>query len=169
MKQKGFTLLELCISLLVIFILYGVLSFYLGRLAESSERAAVYGVLGQLQQQISLKLARYYIAGTPHEAEAMINQNPFTWMPETLANYGGEISDANEVKEGFWYFDPTERQMVYFLQRNEFLRVEELPSKELKFMLKLTGVSADNIGSTHSYGVKIDPVKPFTWDFKSSY
>ena len=169
-KQKGFTLFELVISLLVIFILYGVLSFHLGRIAESSERAAVYGVLGQIQQQVNLKLASFYIAGTQNKVSSLVDENPFTWVQPTLKSYAGEVSaNETELQAGFWYFDLSNKQMVYRVQRNEFLKVDGEQGNELKFMLKLTRADADTQNKTRNFGVKIVPVKQFTWEIKSSF
>lgn len=62
--EQGFGLLELAVSLLLVAVLYGVLATSLSKTAEQAERAAMYGMLGQLQQQLNLKLAQYYIAGS---------------------------------------------------------------------------------------------------------
>ncbi|WP_372739725.1 prepilin-type N-terminal cleavage/methylation domain-containing protein [Neptunomonas sp.] len=165
-KDKGFTLLELVVSLLLILILYGVLSTRLGSVAESAERAAMYGVLGQIQQQINLRLASFYIEGSPHKAKNLLTQNPFSWISPTAKHYGGEIQAAADQTRlaGRWYFDSVSRELVYRVQRNNNLKIQGDDQRNLRFVLKLNGNAADNQQNKAVYSIKIQAVKPFVWD-----
>ncbi|BBB31510.1 type II secretion system protein [Neptunomonas japonica] len=164
-RQKGFTLLELVISMLVIVILYGVLSTRLGRVAESAERAAVYGVLGQVRQQLNLRLAKFYIDGSPSKAKALINENPFSWISPPPSQYAGEVNDVAEVLvKGRWYFDTATKQLVYRVKRNNKLKIEGGEQRNLKFVLKLSGNAADTQQKRAVYSIKIQTVRPFVWN-----
>ncbi|WP_028470099.1 type II secretion system protein [Neptunomonas japonica] len=163
--QKGFTLLELVISVLVIAILYGVLSTRLGRVAESAERAAVYGVLGQVRQQLNLRLAKFYIDGSSDKAKALINENPFSWISPPPSQYAGEVSDATEVLiKGRWYFDRVTKQLIYRVKRNNNIKIEGGEQRNLRFVLKLNGKAADTQQKSAVYSIKIQAVKPFVWN-----
>lgn len=165
-KDKGFTLLELVVSLLVIVILYGVLSVRLGGVAESAERAAMYGMLGQIQQQINLRLASFYIEGSPQKAKNLLTENPFSWISPTAKQYAGEIGYEPDQKllEGRWYYDSSSKQLIYRVQRNKHLKIESDEQRNLKFVLKLNGNAADNQKQGAVYSIKIQSVTPFVWD-----
>ena len=166
--QKGFTLLELTISLLVMVIMYGVLSTRLANVAESAERAAVYGMLGQIRQQVNLRLAKFYMEGAPGKARALINENPFSWISPPSKQYAGEIDDASEgLIEGQWYFERTAKQLIYRVQRNNKLKIEGKQQRNLRFVLKLNGNAADDQRKRAAYSIKIQPVRPFVWDIET--
>ena len=165
-KAKGFTLLELVVSLLVIVILYGVLSVRLGALAESAERAAMYGVLGQVQQQINLRLAKFYIEGAPHKAKQLLTVNPFSWIAPLPRLYAGEVENSSDkaLVAGRWYFDKPNRQLIYRVKRNNNIKIEGISYRNLRFVLKLNGRSADNVEQGAVYSIKIQTVTPFEWN-----
>ena len=161
-KQKGFTLLELVICLLVVAILYGVLAGRLNRIAESAERAAVYGMLGQVRQQINLRLAKFYIEGSPGKAKDLLHENPFEWISPLPKQYDGEVKET--LIEGRWYFDQALNQLVYRVQRNKNLKIEGENQRNLRFVLKLNGRSADNQKNGAVYSITIQAVRPFDWN-----
>lgn len=166
-KNKGFTLVELVVSLLVIVILYGVLSVRLGRIAESAERAAMYGMLGQIQQQINLQLTSFYIQGTPDKVKDLLKENPFSWVSPSAKKYAGEIeghADQKLLLEGHWYYDRGSRQLIYRVQRNNNLKIEGGGYKNLRFVLKLNSNAADNAKQGAVYSIKIQAVTPFEWN-----
>ncbi len=172
-KDKGFTLLELVISLMVITILYAVLSTRLGTVAESAERAAMYGMLGQVQQQINLQLASFYIQGSPDKANSLLNENPFSRISSSKVfsspkQYAGEIDGGADpvLAEGRWYYDRRSKQLVYRVQRNKHLKIEGAEQRNLRFVLKLNGDAADNQSKSAVYSIKIQAVKPFVWDIE---
>jgi prepilin-type N-terminal cleavage/methylation domain-containing protein len=163
--QKGFTLLELVISLLVMVILYGVLSTRLANVAESAERAAVYGMLGQVRQQVNLRLAKFYIEGAPGKARALINENPFSWISPPSKQYAGEIDNvADALIEGQWYFERTTKELIYRVKRNNNIKIEGEQQRNLRFVLKLNGNAADDQHKRAVYSIKIQSVNPFVWD-----
>ncbi len=170
-NNRGFTLLELVISLLVIVILYGVLSVYLGRIAESAERAAVQGMLGQLQAQINIRMTKFYIEGRPEKANALLLENPFDWIPSQAKLYAGEINknvNSRVLEKGFWYFDSDANELIYKTRRNTYLKVGEGDGSELRFVLKLNHAMADNPANGANYNVSVAPLWPYTWKIKAS-
>lgn len=167
-EQRGFTLLELVISFLVITILYGVMSTRLERVAESAERAAVYGMLGQVRQQLNLRLAKFYIEGSKGKARELINENPFGWISPPPKQYGGEIDEITEaLVEGRWYFERATKQLIYRVKRNNNIKIEGGEQRNLRFVLKLNDDTADNQQKGAVYSIRIQAVKPFVWDIKA--
>ncbi|MGY8872886.1 MAG: prepilin-type N-terminal cleavage/methylation domain-containing protein [Pseudomonadales bacterium] len=166
--QQGFTLLELVVSVLVIIILYGVLSTRLGHVAESAERAAMYGMLGQIRQQLNLRLAKFYIDGSPGQAKQLINENPFDWISPPPKQYGGEVDGAAKALiEGRWYFEQPTKHLIYRVKRNNKLKIQGGEQRNLRFVLKLNGNAADNQQKSAVYSIKIQAVSPFVWDIKA--
>lgn len=177
--EQGFGLLELAISLLLVAVLYGVLAISLSKTAEQAERAAMYGMLGQLQQQLNLKLAKYYIVGQQRSLHELVQENPFLWADaadtapnpmqpdiERLGVYGGETTSAEAAlwEPGVWYYVRDTHELVYLPRRAEYLKIEQAHGKILRFVLKLNGASADNPSITSGFSAKIEAVWPFTWD-----
>jgi prepilin-type N-terminal cleavage/methylation domain-containing protein len=167
--SRGFTLLELVVSLLVIVVLYGVLSIRLGTMAESAERAAVYGMLGQIQQQINFRATEFYIDGTPEKFANLVKENPFNGFLVSPTQYAGEVT-ADTSKErlaGRWYFDTAHRELIYRVQRNKHLKIESNHGRELRFVLNLNGRSADNLSHSAVYSIEIQAVQPFVWEINT--
>lgn len=177
--EQGFGLLELAVSLLLVAVLYGVLATSLSKTAEQAERAAMYGMLGQLQQQLNLKLAQYYIAGQQRSLQTLVRENPFLWagassdmvnpaqpMRQSAGLYGGETTAAESTlwEPGVWYYVRDTHELVYLPRRADYLKIEQAQGKTLRFMLKLNGASADNPSIASGFSAKIEAVWPFTWD-----
>ncbi|SIS87466.1 type II secretion system protein [Neptunomonas antarctica] len=167
--SRGFTLLELIVSLLVIVVLYGVLSVRLGTIAESTERASVYGMLGQIQQQLNFRATEFYIDGTPDKFANLVKENPFSWFPAHPAQYAGEITagDGKEILAGRWYFDVAHRELIYRVQRNKYLKIKGNDNRNLRFVLNLSSNSADNQQYSAVYSAKIQTVQPFVWEINA--
>lgn len=168
-KNKGFTLLELAVSLLAIIILYGVLSVRLGNVAESTERAAVYAMLGQIEHQMNLRVASFYINGTTDKVASIVQENPFIWSEPTAKLYAGEIvlNVGQTLIDGRWYYDPYLKHLVYRVQRNKHLKIQGGEKKSLRFMLKLKDTAADKQVKSAMSNLSIEAVTPFVWDIEA--
>ncbi|WP_207060644.1 Tfp pilus assembly protein FimT/FimU [Motiliproteus sp. SC1-56] len=117
-RQRGFTLFELVVCLLLITVLATLAYLHYQRLAVDAERAAFRGVLGWLRAGINLERTRALGSGQPASLEALEGTNPMALLARVVtppANYVGERNgdEALAVPGGRWYFDSGTGQLVY--------------------------------------------------------
>lgn len=132
--QKGFSLLELVVSILVVAVLMAVAYIKLERLAEDVERVSFEGVRNNIQAQVTLKVAYWFAEQQRVSKEMLEKKNPIDLVKHKPTNYGGEL-DYNELlvaPSERWYFVSDKRWLVYKVKRstqliNEFEQTEILP------------------------------------------
>lgn len=136
MKPRGFTLLEFAVCMSLCALLAAALLVRLGEYQRESERVAVQGLVGAMRTAMAVRAARLSAAGGEVALNGLQQENPFSWLERLPTNYQGEYyrPRAGLVKEGHWYFDPSDRT-VNFVQHSDTFS-SEIP-KLLKFKVEL--------------------------------
>jgi len=176
MAVKSMRWLEMAVALAIIATLYGVLSSKLEVLGESAERAAMQGVLGQLKQQLNMKIAKRYIQGS-RDLTPLATENPFTWLAAPPENYRGELDsltailDRSEVE--VWFFNSQSHELVYKVNRHQFLKIGDENQQILRFVLNLNQLTADKQSKAEAvtsmtYQGVFNTVVPFTWQIDTA-
>ncbi|WP_256077117.1 type II secretion system protein [Massilia sp. YIM B04103] len=140
-QRRGFSLFELSVVLVVIAVLSTVFLQRVLFYQEEAERAAVAQVLAQLRAGVQGKVAELHLRGKGTDLSRFSGQNPMLWLVRQPPNYLGELGapETSELQTGNWYFDRTERILLYLpAQRGLFV---DKTLKPLKFRL-IAGVSA---------------------------
>ena len=107
MSEKGFTLIEVIITISIIGILAGVAIPVLVTITDDAHQANMDGVEGNLNSSIILNASEeYMVSGEfiyPNENEV------------TIANMieGGSIDDWNDLGGGVWQYEPTGGTLAY--------------------------------------------------------
>jgi len=136
MKARGFTLLEFAVSMALFALLAGGLLVRLADYQRESERVAAQGMMGAMRTALAVREAQLKGAGDGAAVAALRQENPFHWLAHLPRNYQGEYyrPRAGLVKEGSWYFDPSDRTVNYVQYRDTFS--SEIP-KLLIFKVEL--------------------------------
>jgi general secretion pathway protein G len=164
-RERGFTLFELVVVLMVG---AAVMTLLLARLAyyhEALERAAMESTLQGIKTGLQVRLAELIIANREGEAGALETHDPVQWLDEGLpANYGGIYREPMEAAT--WYFDAAKRQLVYVVSTGDRLEIDGQPGgKELRFRPRLVKAPIQLPGGPveRTSGVTLAPVRPYRW------
>lgn len=154
-KERGFTLFELAVVASVIAVLVSVLGHRMSFYQEEAELAAVERMVASMRSALIMKAGALLAADRKRELPALLEENPIGLLAEKPRNYLGEYysPDVRELPDGNWYFDLSEKMLVYLLNNGKTL--ERGGANLLKFKVKLhrlpvssakPGVSSENGG-----------------------
>ena len=170
-------LFDVAITMVILAVLYGTLSRYLGQVGESAERAAMQTTLMQIQRQITLTLAKQYVKGQGAAVGVAMSDNPFDGFESPPKGYQGEIDHLSDLPmdgpRAVWYFDRSTHHLVYLVSRGDHLIYHRRDSEAarlqiLRFVLNLSSNAADNKGIQPGFNATLTAVDLYRWDMDTS-
>jgi len=131
LKQRGFTLLELVVVIVVIAILATVALDRFWSLQVAAERAAVQQVAGNIRSALGMEVARFALENRVGELPQLDGSNPMSLLAQTPVGYLGAVSpDSTNIEDGSWYFDPDKKTLNYHaIYTENFESSPELPAR----------------------------------------
>ena len=130
-RQRGFTLIELIIVIIIIATLMG---FFMNRVMfyqEQAEKVAMENVAGAVQNALTIQYGQLLTRGKPSDLSALVRDNPMNWMQKKPGNYAGEFYEPTpqSVESGKWVFDLKTRDLVYLVRNDTHLKhgIDGLP------------------------------------------
>lgn len=113
--ERGFTLIELVVVVIIVALLITVAIARLLSLAADAERVAMETTLGTLRSALGMKFAEHVVRQDMNGLQALAGSNPMDRLAELPVNYLGAFdrADAATIEDGHWYFDRAARQLVY--------------------------------------------------------
>jgi prepilin-type N-terminal cleavage/methylation domain-containing protein len=163
-RERGFTLLELAVAILIISVLATALLNRLHYYQELAEKAAMESTVSIVKTGLQIRLAELIVTNRQAEAPGLEIEDPIQWLDKKPANYGGAYREPPE--RGTWYFDPRARQLVYIVNTGDRLEFDAAPEpKEIRFHARLLrdGVKAPG-GTVESVtGITLVPVHTYRW------
>jgi len=121
-NQKGFTLIELVVVMVILALLAAVAVPKFMDLQKQAEAASVKKVIGNLKSALSLRTAKALVDGEPM-ADVITALNAGGVMENLLANkpeaYLGAFA-ANQTETGVW-FDRTDGWIMYRLKNTDIV------------------------------------------------
>lgn len=165
---RGFTLLELVIVIIIVSILFVIAANRLLVLQATAERAAMMNVLGTLRSAIGMDIAQHVLRQDVDGLVALRGRNPMDWLAQTPHNYAGEASDPVTVQAGSWYFDPTERALVYRVEHAEHFSTSLPGPARARFRIELAYDDNNangryDAGRDTVYGLRLAEMEPYRW------
>ena len=169
-RQRGFTLIELVVVVAVISILFGIaLTKYLGLLVDV-DRTSMEENLGAMRSAVALQMLDRIAKGDMAGVVAMAGTDPMSYMAQTPGNYLGALDhpDPAKIAGGDWYFDRSEKEIVYRVDHDRFFRTPLPGPARIVFRIRLVfkDVNRDGIfepGVDSFEGLSIQSVKPYRW------
>jgi prepilin-type N-terminal cleavage/methylation domain-containing protein len=162
--QRGFTLFELIVVIIIFAALATVLLARLAYYQETVERVAMETTVRLVKTGLQIRLAELIIGNRQGEAGMLEETDPMSWLERKPANYGGAWRDGAEP--GNWYFDKAGRQLMYVVNTGNRLDIDtETGRKVLHFRVRLLK-SLVNVpgGAVESVsGVSFSAVEPYRW------
>ncbi|HQU14561.1 MAG: hypothetical protein B7Z66_02850 [Chromatiales bacterium 21-64-14] len=165
--QRGFTLLEMVVVVILIGLLLVIAIDRLIRLQAVAERVAMEQVLGGLRSALTLELAQRIVQGGTGDLDTLAHANPMDWLITPPVNYAGALNapDPADVSGGQWYYNTRSRTLVYRVAHSGDFHTALPGAPRARFKVRL--VYADNPGSgAHTadvVGVRLAPVEPYHW------
>ena len=123
-RSAGFSLFELAIVVIVGGVLALILIDRLLVYQEYGEKAAMELTVRNMRSGLRYRMADLMNRDRMHEADRVLQDNPVSWLEEKPANYVGELRDPapDRIAPGSWYFDATQRELVYLPRHHRFLK-----------------------------------------------
>jgi len=169
-RTKGFTLIELIITISIIVILAGSLLSRVWFYQEQAEKAAMEQVASALQSSLVMQYGQLLTRGREAEVKNLLTENPVTWLMHKPPNYAGEFDDITlaSIAPGSWGYDARTRDLVYVPSRNEYFVAGRDGHKWVRYHLRLEYASEQNQGAAKKNVLNIssllfEPVEPYQW------
>lgn len=161
-KQRGASLFEFAVAVVVVGILIGLLLQRLWYYQGEAERAAVQMTVANVRTALEIKAAQAKLPGRSIDLTFLTEQNPFDLLKAKPANYAGELfsPDNDDIGAGNWCFDRTDKSLIYLLNFGNSFR--DAQTKRLKFKVKLLRLPhspAKPSGAPEPVGVALEQVK----------
>lgn len=168
--DRGFSLLELVIVIVIISVLLSMAISRLIRLQVDAERVAMETVVGTLRSAIGIKVAEQIvkqdIAGLPR----LVGSNPMDRLAEVPRNYLGEQDgvDPATLEDGNWYFDIRSRALVYLVRNKGFFTGGLRNPARTRFAIRLVYTDRNGNGVFDSgvdaiEGLRLAALEPYSW------
>ena len=162
-RQSGFTLLELCVVIVIFSILIGYLLSKVFDNLEIAEKSAMETQRMMMRAGMDLQIAGLIAGGREKELPRLRGSNPVEWLREPPANYlGAFASEPEQVSEdGGWYFDTTVREIVYTPKRHSHLKPGQDGRYRVRFHVVASSVNGRSSGEV-TWPVLV-PAEPYAW------
>jgi len=164
-KHTGLTLIELivvvCIIALCAVVLLDRLRFY----QEAAEKAAMEYTVGSVKSALQLRVAAMLLRGEGKNIGSLARANPIEWLMEPPPGYRGEFrAPQPDVPRGSWYFDATNKELVYVPNLDSHLERLADGSKRLRFRVQISFEPARPDSERRVFtGMRVESVTPYAW------
>ena len=159
-RTRGFSLLELVVSLTLVAILIGVFLDRALYYREQAEKSAMEQVAQDLRSSVNLRVAELALENRFQELTALAAENPMELLARKPQNYRGILpgEGVQEVVTGHWYFDNTSKEVVYFLDLGENFTPDEKGRKRVAWHIVL-------VPGAHGLPqwARFELVQPYRW------
>jgi prepilin-type N-terminal cleavage/methylation domain-containing protein len=169
-SQRGFTLLELIVVIIIISILIGELLRRVPDYQEQAEKAVVEQTAAAMQSALTMRIGSMMVRGiaTEKELRSLATDNPMNWLQKKPGNYAGEFFDPTPktVAPGQWMFDLKSHDLIYVLNRSDNFTSGKDGLTWIRFHVKLEkelplGSAAGSKKILTS--VLFEPTEPYRW------
>lgn len=159
-QQRGFTLFELIVVICLVSTLATVAFDRLRYYQEAAEMAAAESNLQILKGALAIRSGELIAANRWAEFRQLARTNPFDWLEEKPANYGG-VAGAGATP-GKWYFDEAGRRVVYRVARGEGFTASD-GGQEMRFILEGRDVSGRVVEGGGMASVRLRAEAEYRW------
>jgi general secretion pathway protein G len=161
-RTRGFSLLELVVSLTLVAVLVGVFLDRVLYYREQAEKSAMEQVAQDLRSSVNLRVAELVLENRFTELAALPAKNPMDLLARKPQNYLGvlEGAGAQEIVTGNWYFDKTSKEVVYYIDSGQYFAPDDQGRMRVAWRVKLEkGVG----GAAAPQWARLELVQPYRW------
>ena len=168
--ERGFSLLELLIVIVIISVLLVVAVDRLLALRFEAERATVQTVLGALRSALYIEFAAAAAKGEIKRMDTAGGSNPMLHLAEKPEGYVGEFygPEPKVFEPGTWYFDLRDRTLVYVVRFPQQFVTPLAGPPRLRVVVEPDYDDTERNGRFDPgrdpvRGLKLVPLEPFFW------
>lgn len=171
-KQRGFTLLELVVVIIIISIL-GL--FAIDRVLAiriAAEQSAIKQLVGTIKSALGLKVSQLALEGNMLAVAQLDKSNPLDLLSQTPSNYIGEKDNSKSIAEpGVWYFNNEHKTLIYNVRYNEGFKTKLSGLPRIRYKIKLVYNDRNNNKRFDTHydsiaGLNLIPLEKFSWNVK---
>ena len=161
--QRGFSLFELIVVIILIGILVTFAIDRVLRLQVDAERISIQHMIGTLDSAVYLHTAELVLKQGLAALGSLENTNPISYLDKPPYNYAGEASDAlaDQLQPSRWYYDSSENILFYTVENTLYFQTDLTGTPRIR--LKLSLVYADNRSMANIRGVMLTPLEQYRW------
>jgi prepilin-type N-terminal cleavage/methylation domain-containing protein len=164
--DRGFSLVELVVVLVIVSIVSAILLDRVKFYQEQAEKATMEATAAAIQAGLHLRLAGYLASGQERDVQRLATENPIDWLARKPESYAGALDRiaARELPGGTWYFDPTDRTVVYRIRYGRTFVADADGVKEVRFRANVDYGRLET--GSNLMGIKrleFVPVHPYRW------
>jgi len=168
-RNRGFSLLELVVVIVIIGILLAVALNRLLPYIDEAERVGVLTLEGQIKSTLVTDAAKRIAGGRAASISELDGSNPMRLMLEAPTNYVGEkrADQRGAVPRRNWYFDLKTQRLVYRVGRRFGWSDDDFMA-DPEFAVRVAfndrnGNSRFEPGTDELYGVRLQTVSGAEW------
>ena len=161
--MRGFSLIELVVSLLLVSVLVGVFLERALYYRELAEKSAMEQVAMDIRSSVNLRVAELVLNNRFAELSDLANQNPMDLLARKPANYLGVLtaSSWSTAAPGNWYFDSTSKEVVYLIDLGRYFVPDGHDQQQVAWHITLVRGGAGK--PELPQWARFELVKPYVW------
>lgn len=110
---RGFSLFEIIVIVVLVMLLLSVAFVRYAGIQAVAEQSAKNAVLESLRVALALKATELAMREGAAKVRTLEQINPFDLLSAKLSNYGGEVSNPDELAPATWYYSPNTGELLY--------------------------------------------------------
>ena len=160
--ERGFSLIELVVSLTLVAVLVGVFLDRALFYREQAEKSAMEQVALDLRASVNLKVAELVLGNRFGDLAALPDLNPMDFLGQVPANYLGVLPGpaGAEVMAGNWYFDKFSKEVVYYIDSGRYFAPGEKGRMRVAWRVELV---QGTDGAAAPKWARLELVQPYRW------
>jgi len=149
LRQRGFTLIELVVVVVIVAIMVGFALDRLLPLIGRAERAAFLQVQSQLRSALLLEAAEKLTRGESASLHQLVSVNPMSLLLTAPANYLGALTQRSEERptRASWYYDERSGRLVYVVGKHTKFQPMTGPKDRIELRVEFVYTDRDNSGT----------------------
>jgi prepilin-type N-terminal cleavage/methylation domain-containing protein len=149
LRQRGFTLIELVVVVVIVAIMTGFALDRLLPLIGRAERAAFVRVQSQLRSALLLEAAEKLTRGESARLSELAGVNPMSLLLEAPANYLGSLAQHPDepATRASWYYDERSRRLIYFVGKHTKFHPITGPEDRIELFVEFVYSDRDGSGA----------------------
>lgn len=168
--EKGFTLLELVVVVIVVSLLFLAGLNKMWTLQTTAERATMEYNVGVLRSALALQFVARMVRKDEEGILQLAGSNPMDFLNQRPGNYLGEFDgiDPATLESGNWYFDRQQKILVYLVKNRQFFHSVLSGPPRVRWSVRLD-FTAPKSGSgpepplDRLEGISLLPLEVYVW------